>query len=100
MLLKSMGRAFGLVILATSVASSQESTATIWGFVTDSSGALVPRARIVVTSSDTGVSKETQSGRDGSYEVPYLLVGHYQVQFTSAGFKELRREGVEVGAGQ
>ena len=52
------------------------------GQVTDESGALVPSAKVTVTS-DSGVVTATTSGTDGGYAFPMLAPGNYTVQATA-----------------
>ena len=51
----------------------------IVGAVTDPSGAAVPNATVVVTNTDTGVSRTLTSNGDGLYTANFLLPGHYEV---------------------
>jgi hypothetical protein len=61
--------------------------ATFTGHVTDSSGAVIPKARVTVLNQDTGVSTPTVSTGSGVYTVPYLAPGHYSVSVQATGFK-------------
>jgi hypothetical protein len=74
------------LVVGTVKISGQGATGTILGTVTDSSGAVVPGARVVVTDVETGISKTTVTSSDGAYSVPYLNPARYQVNFESAGF--------------
>src|ERR1700722_16794641 len=77
-----------LVVLLFVSASvfGQGSRATLTGRVTDSTGAVIPKASVAVTSEDTGAISKTVSGRDGYYTVPFLPPGKYQIDVTVAGF--------------
>jgi len=81
------------VIFATQ-ALAQE--ATILGTVTDPTGATVANASIVVTDTDTGVSRTTPTNGDGQYVAPDLVIGHYTVHATAAGFKAAERKGITL----
>jgi hypothetical protein len=52
-----------------------QTSAGVKGLVTDSSGALVPNAEIVVTNLGTGARRQTLTNETGSYEVPLLPPG-------------------------
>ena len=56
--------AFLLVLLSAS-ALAQLTTGTINGMVTDSSGAAIPGANIIVKNVETGTSRNTVSGESG-----------------------------------
>ncbi len=59
---------------------------SLQGTVTDQSGAVVPDAKVTLTSVETGVSKETTSNGDGVYSIPGLAPGHYNLQVEKTGF--------------
>src|SRR5215831_19520125 len=63
----------------------QTVTGSFKGTVTDSSGALVPEATVKATNTATSVSQETLSRPDGTYEIPSLNPGTYDITVTKAG---------------
>lgn len=73
-------------LLATSSALGQ-STATIRGTVTDSKGAVLPNASVVVRNRNTSTERTTQTDTDGVYHVSALPVGVYSVEVRVQGFK-------------
>jgi carboxypeptidase family protein len=73
-------------LLATSSALGQ-STATIQGVVTDSKGAVLPNATVVVKNRNTSAERTTQTDSDGNYQVAALPVGVYSVEVRTQGFK-------------
>ncbi|MGH9630646.1 MAG: carboxypeptidase-like regulatory domain-containing protein, partial [Bryobacteraceae bacterium] len=73
---------------------AQVDTARIIGSVKDPSGSSVPAARVVLTNVDTGISHETVTRDNGSYESIPLRIGEYQVAVESTGFKRAVRSGV------
>ena len=72
--------------LATPPALAQ-STATLQGTVTDSKGAVVPNANIVVRNRSTASERTTQTDTDGNYQLAALPVGVYSVEVRVQGFK-------------
>src|SRR3954462_8333994 len=66
------------LIVAVPVAA-QVAGATLSGTVTDSSGAVLPTAQIVVKARSTGVVRSTSTDSGGFYSVPNLAAGTYQV---------------------
>src|SRR6266436_1431391 len=77
-----------------------QTSAGIKGSVTDSSGALVPAAEIVVTNLDTGARRQTLTNETGGYEVPLLQPGRYTIGVHKPGFKQVTRDGVELELNQ
>ncbi|MDX2152444.1 MAG: carboxypeptidase regulatory-like domain-containing protein [Bryobacteraceae bacterium] len=82
--------------LAANKADAQMVTATLLGTVTDSSGAIIQDAAIVITETSTGVQRKTQSNSDGFYTQPYLPPGAYKVEIEVNGFKKFSRDNIEL----
>lgn len=68
--------------------AAQNATGRVVGVVTDPSGSVVPRAKVTVTNADTGVSNDTTSEDDGSYQVLLLPIGSYKVSAEAKGFRK------------
>jgi len=83
-----------LVVLASAgVAYSQAVNATLLGTVTDSTGAVVPNAKVTITEVTTNIVSTRQSNESGYYSFPDLPPGSYSVAVEAPGFKkELRRD--------
>jgi Carboxypeptidase regulatory-like domain len=69
---------------------------TIVGNVTDATGASVPGAKITVRNVGTNSTYTATASGHGSYSIPQLAVGTYEVQVTSGNFKEFVTTGVDV----
>jgi hypothetical protein len=65
---------------------AQVSGATLLGAVTDSSGGAVPNARVSAKNVATGLTSETTTNSSGTYSVPNLTPGDYQVSVSAQGF--------------
>jgi len=93
-------RSFALFLLltaATAVAGwSQVVSATLLGTVTDTSGAVVPNAKVTVTETQTGVVHTEQTNASGNYIVPNLPPGIYSVAVEVTGFKKETRRDISV----
>src|ERR1700735_5441423 len=82
-----------LILLLCSASTSlfaQASTgavAQITGSVSDSTGAVVPGAEVKAIQTETGFTRTAVTGVDGTYVLPNLIVGPYQLQVVHAGFK-------------
>jgi hypothetical protein len=85
---KFSGCVFSLVLLVLlSVGSGfAQSTATLSGTVTDSTGATVAGATVRVHSLATAADRSTVTDSAGDFVVPSLQPGDYQVLVTAAGF--------------
>jgi len=78
---------------------AQDIFGVISGTVTDPSGAAIPGVQIVVINEATQQKRTVQSNTIGFYTIPQLEVGHYTVDGTSKGFKEIRVLHTSVDAG-
>jgi len=89
-----------LALIASICGSAQEFRGAISGAVTDAIGAAVSGAKITVTENNTATKVETKSDTSGHYIAPFLLPGEYDIVVKVDGFKEFRRKGLHVGAGE
>ena len=78
-----------LALLAGALtAHAQELTATLAGSVTDSTGAVIPGATLVVTQNGVNAAGRTvQTDAAGFYIVTNLSAGTYGVKVTATGFE-------------
>ena len=89
------------ILLAPAAKSdAQVTTATFFGLVHDSSGAVVPGATVVATHQGTGVPREGVTDTRGEFVFSALPNGPYSVRIEMPGFKSHRNEGIALGAGQ
>lgn len=79
---------------------AQSDRGTITGSVMDPAGAVVPSATIIVKSPATAAQYQTSTTGTGSYTVPSLPAGAYQLTVTAAGFKGFRQDGITVQVAQ
>ena len=87
------------VLLFSQVAVAQ-STGTILGVVQDSTGAVIPGANLTARNVETGLTRTTVSGGNGSYRFVALPVGSYEVQTTTPGFQTEVHSGLTLTVGQ
>ena len=59
------------------------------GTITDSTGAAIPGARVVIKNQGTAQTRQTFSGDAGTYAVPELPVGQYAVTVSKEGFESM-----------
>ena len=84
---------FLLALLCAGLAYSQTVNATLLGTVTDSTGGVIPNAKVTITEVTTNSARTGQTNDSGFYSFPNLPPGSYSVAVEAAGFKkELRRD--------
>ena len=69
------------------------------GTVLDSSGAVIPNARISIKNISTGEVRESTADASGFYSAPNLLPGGYEITVTAPGFSTEVRRGVTLTVG-
>jgi outer membrane receptor protein involved in Fe transport len=82
------------------ISYAQQNTGTISGGVTDSSGAALPAATVVIENEETGISRNAQTDNTGRYSAPSLSLGKYRVTASMAGFQTEVRSGIELTVGR
>jgi hypothetical protein len=70
------------------------------GTVTDSSGAAVSEAKVTVQNQGVGLTKTAVTLADGSFLLPALPIGSYQVTVEKAGFSTYVQRGVVLAVNQ
>ena len=82
-----------VAVASVPVFAQTAGSATLVGTVTDSTGALVPGAKVVVVHTGTSFRSETTTSAEGNYTIPYLSPGTSQITLEAAGFKRYVRDG-------
>ena len=83
-----------LAILCTSFVAMAQDTGYISGTVTDSSGAAVAGAQVVISSTNGSATHPTMTNGDGAYVVPGLPGGTYNIVVTAKGFQKFTAQKV------
>ena len=86
-------------LLCAAAANAQSTNASIYGSVTDSSGAAAPKATVTATNIKTGVSQGTVTNADGVYLFPSLQPGEYKVAGELTGFRKSVSSGIQLAVG-
>ena len=89
-----------LLVGMTSFAIAQTGQGAIAGRVTDITGAVVQKANVQVTNTETQVSVTTKTNADGVYTVQSLNPGDYTVTVSGQGFETAVTNEVIVRAAQ
>src|SRR5271170_3658428 len=79
-----------------STALGQANQGAIAGVVVDSSGAVVPNAKLTATEKSTGTVYQTVTTSSGSYRFPNVRIGSYDLTVTATGFKSPTLTGIIV----
>jgi len=94
------------VFVATTLSASRllaqgVTTAAMHGVVTDTKGATLPGATVLVTHVPTGTVYSASTRADGRYNIPGLRVGGpYTVKISFIGFKDYVEENITLSIGQ
>lgn len=87
---------FVLFLLTTFSAWAQTVSGSIVGTITDSTGAVVPNARIILTEVNTGATPTATSNASGNYAFTNLDAGEYRVEVEVPGFRKAAKSGITV----
>jgi hypothetical protein len=90
----------GFTLLAfTPSLTAQTTTGTVRGFVKDQNGAGVADAAVQALQTETGVVRSATTHSDGSYIMPGLTPGNYELSVRKIGFTPQKRAiAVQIGA--
>jgi hypothetical protein len=81
-------------------ASAQQTTGGVRGIVTDPNGAVVPGAKVTISSDKLNYRKDSTTTSEGEYEFRDVLPGDYQIVIEAANFKALTLTEVRVELGK
>src|SRR5215213_2483918 len=88
----------GLFILCAMITAHAQFRAGVQGTISDSSGALVPDAKVILKDLETGKVQETNSGGEGFYRILGLAPGKYELTIEKSGYKKSLSENVTINA--
>ena len=96
------GRLLILAVLLSrvSVVWAQVDTGTILGTVRDTTGAVVPGAKVTITNLGTSNSLSGTTHTDGTYVFTPLKIGSYSVDVEQTGFKRAHNPSIELNIQQ
>ncbi len=77
-------------------ATAQTTSTEVLGTVTDSSGAVIPGARVTLLRVGTGERRLEATDSSGNYSFPLIEIGDYTVSVETSGFKTETKTGITV----
>jgi len=86
-----------LLVLAVGRLTAQTVyTGTILGSVKDTTGAVIPKATVIVANTETGVKSNVTTTSVGDYTAPNLIPGQYSVLGEATGFAKEEVTGITL----
>jgi hypothetical protein len=101
-------RAFGYITLTILLfllvpgryAFGQADEGSISGTIQDTTGAVIPGARVTLLNTDQGITLQTNSSGSGEYTFSPVRIGHYTVSAAAKGFSKTTQQNLTVDVGQ
>jgi hypothetical protein len=90
--------AASVFLLLFAITATAQFRAGVQGTVTDSAGAIVPGARVVLTNKETSKQQETTTSDEGFYRFSSLAPGSYTISVEKQDFKKSLIENVQIQA--
>jgi hypothetical protein len=84
------------VVLAGATASAQLTTATLSGTIADTTGAVVPHAKVTIVNVDTHYTVNAVADDAGYYHAELLPIGHYSVSVQADGFQKFVQNNITL----
>ena len=85
---------FLIVASPTPLRGQAVANAQIQGLITDPSGAVVPNASVTAKQTETGFVRTTVTDASGTYVLPNLPVGPYNLEVQAGGFQAYVQTGI------
>jgi hypothetical protein len=95
-----LGFIVATMLISASAAYSQVTTATIYGSVTDATGARIPGASVSLTQQETGAVTSKLTSETGDFQFDFVRPGLYTIAIELSGFKKYQASGIQLTAGQ
>ncbi len=77
-----------------------QGSGTLTGTVSDATGSVVPNSKITLTNEATAVASNVVTSSTGSFTVPQLPNGKYDLRVSAPGFRDYVQTGITVGIGE
>jgi len=90
---------FGVLILVPALARAQD-TASLTGTIRDNSGAVIPKAEVVIKNTANGLTRNLVTNTDGEYLASALPPGPYDITVAAKGFRKYQAKDVNLRVAQ
>jgi hypothetical protein len=88
-----------VLLFSLTIANAQQLTGTLSGITADQTDARVPGARVVVTNTASGDTRETKSDSQGFFSVTALVPGTYKVTISAKSFASWEMNEIVINQG-
>ena len=88
------------IISTTGLGQAQATTGVVRGTVTDSTGAPLPNATVVLRNQETNVTRTVRTSTTGLYVATLLSLGSYEISVRAIGYDPSTRANIPVRVGQ
>jgi hypothetical protein len=92
------GRTICVLLLCALPAIGQQISGSIIGTVRDSQQAVIAGAKITLSNTQQGTSRDAQTGTDGAFVFTQLQPGTYDIAIEATGFKKFTQKGINLFA--
>ncbi len=89
-----------LLLIQSPFALAQVDMGSVTGTVSDTSGAVIPGAKVTLLNTDVGLTMEGISDSGGRYTFSPVKIGHYTITVTASGFSKTTQEAITVNVSQ
>ncbi len=83
------------LLLAASYLAAQTTT-TLYGTVSDKTGAVIPNAQVTAVNTGTNLTRTAETNAEGLYRFEFMPIGSYSVEVTVKGFKKFVQKGIAL----
>src|SRR5580693_1424810 len=85
-----------LFVFFGACSSYAQSTTSLRGVITDSSGGVIAEATVTMTSTENGAVRTSATDANGVYNFPQVAPGTYKLTAEKAGFSKMTRGNIAL----
>uniref|UniRef100_Q02D86 TonB-dependent receptor n=1 Tax=Solibacter usitatus (strain Ellin6076) TaxID=234267 RepID=Q02D86_SOLUE len=86
----------GLFFFLSVMPARAQTTTTLYGTISDRSGAIIPGAQVTATNVGTNQSRTAQTNQEGQYRFEFMPIGGYTLEVSATGFKKVAQKGIAL----
>lgn len=87
-------------VISPGLIFGQGATAAINGSISDSSGAVIPGAKVILRSASSGMQRAALANSSGQYAFPDVIPGRYTLTVSMQGFKTVTEKAFELNVNE